>query len=185
MFSMDRKLGRKGGARPHPKQHHPVPQGPPFSNKYWLATRSPPEAHKQSHLNHTAAKMHTTPQPFCPHQSSPHFPCGRSNATHRNHIHFTPSLPPVRPYSTLDHTGVHCLINWHALTFDLLPRPRKHLPGFKGHTEPGTRPPIAWVRSLAPSAKHGLVKPRPTGGNKTGINAHRHTAHTAGDTPTS
>ena len=55
MISMDRKLGRKGGARPHPKPHHPVPQGPPFSNKHQLLTGSPPEAHKQSHLNHRAS----------------------------------------------------------------------------------------------------------------------------------
>ena len=33
MFSKDRKLGRKGGTRPHPQQHHPVPQGPPFLMK--------------------------------------------------------------------------------------------------------------------------------------------------------
>jgi hypothetical protein len=43
-------LGRKGGAWPHPKQHHPVPQGPPFSSIDW-----PPEVHRQSHLNHTAS----------------------------------------------------------------------------------------------------------------------------------
>jgi hypothetical protein len=35
-------LGRKGGA---PKQHHPVPQGPPLSSIDW-----PPEVHRQSHL---------------------------------------------------------------------------------------------------------------------------------------
>ena len=28
VFTKDRKLGRKGGTRPHPQQHHPVPQGP-------------------------------------------------------------------------------------------------------------------------------------------------------------
>ena len=34
--SMDRKPSRKGGARPRPKQPHPVPQGPPFSIKCLL-----------------------------------------------------------------------------------------------------------------------------------------------------
>ena len=33
IFSMDPKPNRKGGARPCPKQHHPLPQGPPFSIK--------------------------------------------------------------------------------------------------------------------------------------------------------
>ena len=32
--SMDRKLGRKVGARTHPQQYHPVPQGGPFSKKF-------------------------------------------------------------------------------------------------------------------------------------------------------
>ena len=30
IYSMDRKLGRKGGTKTHPQQHHPVPQGGPF-----------------------------------------------------------------------------------------------------------------------------------------------------------
>ena len=55
ILSKDRKLGWKGGDRPHPQQHHPVPQGPSFSIKCLLATRSPPDAHKQSHKNHTAS----------------------------------------------------------------------------------------------------------------------------------
>ena len=54
MLSMDWKLGWKERAMPHPQQHHPVPQGHPFSTKCWLATGSPPEAQKQSHKNHTA-----------------------------------------------------------------------------------------------------------------------------------
>ena len=53
--SMDWKPNRKGGARPRPKQHHPVPQGPPFSIKCRLATGCPPEAHNQSQLKHTAS----------------------------------------------------------------------------------------------------------------------------------
>ena len=53
--SMDRKPSRKGGARPRPKHHHPVPQGPPFSMKCRLATGCPPEAHNQSQLKPTAS----------------------------------------------------------------------------------------------------------------------------------
>jgi hypothetical protein len=57
-------LGQKGGAWPHPKQHHPVPQGPPFSSIDW-----PPEVHRQSHLNHTASSRpkHTTASRPCCH----------------------------------------------------------------------------------------------------------------------
>ena len=91
--SMDRKPSRKGGARPRPKQPHPVPQGPPFSIKCLLTTGCPPEALNQSQLKHTASSRpkHTqtlggrsaTPptQELTSFQSSPHFLCGRSNNT--------------------------------------------------------------------------------------------------------
>ena len=46
----------------------------------------------------------------------------------------------------------------------------------------GIRPPIAAARSCAPMSKHWLMKPRPTGSNKTCINAH---AHIAWNKPTS
>ena len=55
ILSKDRKLSRKGEDRPHPKQYHPVPQGPPFSTMCWLATGSRPETHKQSHKNQIAS----------------------------------------------------------------------------------------------------------------------------------
>ena len=48
MYSMDRKPDRKGWDRTHRQQDHPLPLGPPFTFKYWLATGSPPEVHKQS-----------------------------------------------------------------------------------------------------------------------------------------
>ena len=35
---MDRQ---KGGARTHSQQHHPIPQGDPFSKKFWPTTGSP------------------------------------------------------------------------------------------------------------------------------------------------
>ena len=64
--------------------------------------------------------------PHRPHKSSPHFLCGRGNKRHRNHIPFKPSSTSVRPYGPLDHTGILCLIKWHGLTFDLLPRLHSH-----------------------------------------------------------
>ena len=47
-------------------------------------------------------------------------------------------------------SGVQCLINWHDLTFDLLPRPHSHLVGIKGHTASGTCPPIATAQFYVP-----------------------------------
>ena len=41
IYSMDRKLGQKEGARTHPQQHHLVPQGGPFFKKFWPTTGSP------------------------------------------------------------------------------------------------------------------------------------------------
>ena len=43
IYSMDWKLGQKGGARTHPQHHHPLPQGRPFDND------QPSEVHKQCH----------------------------------------------------------------------------------------------------------------------------------------
>ena len=84
--SMDQKPSQKGGARPRPKQHHPMPQGPPFSIKCRLATGCPPEAHNQSQLKHTASSRPKHTQtlfkavlPHRPHESLRHFLCGRGN----------------------------------------------------------------------------------------------------------
>jgi hypothetical protein len=80
-------LGRKGEAWPHPKQHYPVPQGPPFSSIDW-----PPECHRQSHLNHTASSRpkHTTASRQCCHtaRTSAHLISFGDRATppHSNHI---------------------------------------------------------------------------------------------------
>ena len=86
MFSMDWKPNRKGGVRPRPKQHHPVPQGPPFSIKCWLATGCLPEAHNQSQLKHAHSCQNTHKYfkavlSHYPHKSSLHFLCGRGNIT--------------------------------------------------------------------------------------------------------
>ena len=160
IFSKDRKLGRKGGARPHSQQHHPVPQGPPFSIRCWLATGSPPEAHKQSHKNHTAftkpkcTQFHHDCSTTPPTQELTSFPVWAEQhhlltTTPTSHLS-TPLLPFLRPYSPYNHTGVVCLINCHGLTFDLLPRPPRHLAGVRGHTGRGTRPPIITSRLWAP-----------------------------------
>ena len=128
--------------------------------------------------------MHTTPsRPFhhTTHTSAHLISCvGGATTPPHNHTHFTPSLPFPWPYSPHNHTGVVYLINCHGLTFDLLPRPPRHLTGIKGQEleARGTRPPI--TRHL-----HGPTMPRPTGRKKTCINAHTHTAHRSWDTPTS
>ena len=91
MFSMD----RKGGARPRPKQHHPVPQGPPFSIKCWLSTGSPqsiPIKTAPKYTNPSRLFYHTT------HTRTHLISCvGGVTPRHRNHICFKPSSTSIRP----------------------------------------------------------------------------------------
>ena len=112
--SMDRKPSRKRGARPRPKQHHTVPQGPPFSIKCLLATGSSQSIPIKTH-SFLKAKTHTnTWRPFChiAHTRAHLISCvGGVTTRHRNHIRFKPSSASVQPYGPHDRTGVHCLIN--------------------------------------------------------------------------
>ena len=55
---MDRKSSQKGGARPCPKHHHPVPQGSPFSIKCWMSTRNQQSVPVKTH-SFLKDKMHT------------------------------------------------------------------------------------------------------------------------------
>ena len=71
IFSIDWKPSRKGGARPRPKKHHPVPQGPSFSIKCRLATGCPPEAHNQSQLKHAASSRPKHTQTLGGHSATP------------------------------------------------------------------------------------------------------------------
>ena len=118
--SMDRKPSWKGGARPRPKQHHPVPQGPPFSIKCrlatrWMSTGSPQSIPIKTH-KFLKAKTHTnTSRPFyhTAHTRAHFISCvGGVTTRHRNHIiRFKSSSASVQPYGPLDRTGVQCLIN--------------------------------------------------------------------------
>ena len=140
IFSKDWKLGRKGGARPHPilcphsqssvdwpQEVHQKLTSNPTSNP----TSSPTKT-TQSQTAHNS--ITTAP----PHHCSPHFLCGRNNNTSSqpHPLTFVDS-PPIRPYSPHNHTDVVCLINGYGLTFDLLPRPPWHMAGFRGHTGRG------------------------------------------------
>ena len=132
---------------------------------------SPQTIPQKPHSFHKV-KIHTTPsRPFhhTAHTSAHLISCvGGATTPPHNHTHFTPSLPFPWPHSPHNHTGVVYLINCHGLTFDLLPRPPRHLTGVKGQEGWGTRPPI--TRHL-----HGPTMPRPTGRKKTCINAHTYT----------
>ena len=117
--SMDRKPSRKGGARPRPKQPHPVPQGPPFSinqvpTNHRMSTGSPQSIPIKTH-SFLKAKTHTnTWRPFChtAHAGAHLISCvGGVTTRHRNHIRFKPSSASVQPYRPLDRTAVQCLIN--------------------------------------------------------------------------
>ena len=95
------KPDQKGGARPHPQQHHPVPQGPPFLvrvGRGWLA-RLP---HSQSSVD-WPLQVHRKPIPTKTTQLSQ---LQSQNAHYEIHHNC----------STTTHTRAH-------LTFDLLPRP--------------------------------------------------------------
>ena len=151
-------IGQKGGARPHSQQHHPVPQGLPFSIRCWLATGSPQAVPQKPHSFHKA-KMHTIPSRLFHHTGHTRahlISCvGGAIPPPHNYTHFTPSL--------YNHTGVVCLINCHGLTFDLLPRPPRHLAGVRGHTGLGIRPPIITSRlwASAVQVKHGPANATP------------------------
>ena len=139
-----------------------------------MSTGSPQSIPIKTH-SFLKAKMHTNPSRSFYHTAHARahlVSCvGGVTLRHRNHIHFKPSSTSIWPYGPLNHTGVQCLINWHGLTFDLLPHPHTHLAGFKGHTESGTRPPITAAQSCAPMSKCWLVKPCPTRSNKTCMHA--------------
>ena len=90
-----------------------------------------------------------------------------------------------RPFCHTAHTRAHLISCVGGVTT----RHRNHIPkassrGSKVTTASGTRPPIAEAKSQAPISKHWPVKPRPIGSNKTCINAHAHTPHSARNTPT-
>ena len=91
---------------------------------------------------------------------------GQTHPSHNN-THSTSSPPSSQPCCQQFRTAVVCLINWqwHCLTFDLLPRPRKHVGGIKAHTPWGL---------LHRLARHLPTMPRPTRSNITGFNANRH-----------
>ena len=176
-------LGRKGGARPRPQQHHPVPRGCTLPTRCQLTTGSPQIIPQKPHSFHMA-EMHTTPpRPFC-HTAKARahlISCvGGANPPPHNHTNHTPSL---RPCSAPNHTTVVCLINWHGLTFDLLSCPWKRGTGVKGHTRSGTRPPIAMYPSCTPNVKGRTGRTRLPWSNKTCINAY--IAHRAWGMPTS
>ena len=135
-------MGQTEGRGPHPNQHHPVPQGPPFSINHTFTTGSPPGVQKQSHRKHAAL---TTPKCTVCSQKFPHTPkahhLGGAAPPPQEFTSFSPSssfLSPGRPH---DSTGVFCPINCQGLTFDLLTRPPKHLRKCQRSHVTGIRPP--------------------------------------------
>ena len=104
-------MDQKGGARPRPKQHHPVPQGSSLSIKCLLATGSPQSIPIKTH-SFLKAKTHTnTSRPFChtAHTRARRISCVGGVTTHHcNHIRFKhrqlPSSPTV-PSITLAYSA--------------------------------------------------------------------------------
>ena len=162
ILSKDRKLGRKGGARPHSQQHHPrsCASRTPFLNQvlagHRKSTGSPQAIPQKPHSFHKA-KMHAIPSRLFHH-------------TAHTRAHLISCMGGATPPP---HNYTH-----------FLPRPPRHLAGVRGHmyTGRGTRPPVVTSRLWAPQ---GPQMPRPTGTNKTCIKACTHTARMTWDTPTS
>ena len=92
MYSNDRRLGWKGGAWTHPKLRHSVPQGHPFSMKFWLTTGSQPEVQEHCHYSLNSIKMHTMTS-VCfhhtQHNGTTHFLWGGAKTSPHNHQPFT------------------------------------------------------------------------------------------------
>ena len=148
----------------------------PFLNQvltgHRKSTGSPQAIPQKPHSFHKA-KMHTIPSRLFHHTAHTRahlISCvGGATPPPHNYTHFTPSLPFLQPYSLYNHTGVVCLINCHGLTFDLLPRPPRHLAGVRGHTGWETRPPVVTSRLWAPQVKHGPANATP---NRNQYNLH-------------
>ena len=189
--SMDRKPSRKGGARPRPKQHHTVPQGPPFSIKCLLATGCPPEAHNQSQLKHTAFSRPKHTQTLGGRSATPptqeltSFPVWAG----QQHVIATTSASNHRQLPSSQ-----CL---DIGAWDLVSAIGGRVPDVVVTFEPREEALGAWqeVKGEAMSVNEALyagtiegtvrpVKPRPIGSNKTCINAHAHTPHSARNSPT-
>ena len=106
IYSMDRKLGRNGGGKTHPQQHHPVPQGGPFSNKFWPTTEVYNGDSTGQHQNDV------DDIPWHPHHNhTTHF---LRKSTSNNQQPFdslsssqtVPGIPPVSSTSLTDWTGL-------------------------------------------------------------------------------
>ena len=104
---MDRKLCR---VRTRPHQHHPVPQGGPFSRKFWPTTRSPQTMPILEHSLVNTKRMSMT-------SHHTHFLHGWSKSTYTQQL-FThslsssqtvPVIPPGSSTSLTDWTGLEVL----------------------------------------------------------------------------
>ena len=161
--SMDWPEGR---ARPRPQHHNPLSQGHTLPARCHMTTWSPPEAREHSHKNHTASvwPKHNSFTAHCTCKSSPISCVGRATPPPHNHTNW--------PFCSVP--AIVCLINWHGLTFDLLPCPQKayHV-GQRSHQigDMTTCPHIPFV-----SPKSWTLDGRtcPHGSNKTCIYAHQH-----------
>ena len=94
----------EGKGQTTPTTTTPCATLPPFSTICWLATGSPPEAHKQSRKNHTAftepkcTQIHHNGSITLPTQRADLISCvSEATTTSHNHTNFTPSLPFLWP----------------------------------------------------------------------------------------
>ena len=96
MYSNDQKLGQ---ARTHPKQHHPVPQGHPFSMKIWLTTWSPQTLPLTQH-SLDCIKMHTMTLHHTPNTMAPPTFSVEGATPPPPTLHSSWTLPAIAPGSS-------------------------------------------------------------------------------------
>ena len=155
-----------------------MPQGHPFPTKCWLATGSSQTIPQKTTQLPQDQNTHNS---FTPHQVLTSFPVWAE----QHHLHTTTIHTFVAyPQSTQSHW---CSLPPypHLWPPDTPPEApgwgqRSHRTGYTPTYCRGT-----WHHSCISIVDHGPTMPRPTGSNKTCINAHTHTAHGPWDTPTS
>ena len=114
--------GLEGRGQPHPQQHHPVPQGPPFSKQVLTG-------HRKSTDKTTGSARPKCTQLLHGHTRAHLISCvGRATPPPHHDNHFTPLIPSAVKSATPTHTpadvngqvGVKCMVAVYKHTRDTL-----------------------------------------------------------------
>ena len=161
IYSMDQKLG---GARTHPQQHHPVPQGCPFSND------RPPKSTNNANSTVQPGQHQKAHNNIPPHSPLPVW-VEQVNLHTINNLSHTDSLSSSQTVPAIPAGSSTSLTDWTELE-GLYQAKRGRGKGQRTH----------WVRTRplplsGPRAKHCSRKPSPTWGIKASITHELHTGN--------